>query len=269
MKLCVAGMKHCGSTMVMNMLRIASMQQGIEVNHIIDDDNFCRLISEEPTYNIELTIPSTSGPSLSHEPKNIIHKTHEFLKEIEDENYFVVLPLRDIRDCAISHFMRFQKDVYCNPKNDVDTQYDERRLVTMAGVHLFILQMLENIRLFNVWYDNKNLKHYIFSYEKYKKDPHSYVSTFLKSLSFPSDEEFVKNIVEKTETYRDRDDLPTNLDAYINMETKTYDLLLTKDHNTSGGKINKFKSFFNEYENSLILENDTIYSFLKEWGYIT
>jgi hypothetical protein len=68
--------------------------------------------------------------------------------------------------------------------------------------------------------------------------------------------------------YRYRDDLPTNLDAYMNMEIKTYDLLLTKDHNTSGGKIKKFESFFTAYENSIILENMTIYSFLKEWGYI-
>jgi hypothetical protein len=180
MKLCVAGMKHCGSTMVMNMLRLASIYQGIEINNIIVDDHFCSALSEESANNIVLNIPSPNVSVIPHEKKNIICKTHKFLQDIEDQNFFIILPLRDIRDCAISHFMRFHKHTYCQHL----AQDDERRLVTMAGLSLFIVQMLENIRLFKSWYENNKCKHYVFCYEKYKENPHVTLHLFLSLFLF-------------------------------------------------------------------------------------
>lgn len=241
MKFAIVGMKHCGSTMVTNMVRIALKMSGHTINNEIEDNELIKL------------------QEIDNKTEYSVRKCHEFCNDFIVQGYKLISPIRDIRDCSMTHFYRFCTTKYCDRPLSTD-------IVRMEGLYTFIRHMEDNIRLFEIWESHKPFH---FHYEKYKKQPDEETKRLMMFLGLSTEKNFVREVIERTEKYKERNDLLANVQEFKTHEQKTYDLLLTKDHITSGGRIEKYKHFFDKREQEMILENDKIQEFLVSYGYST
>ena len=157
----------------------------------------------------------------------------------------VILPYRDIRDVYISTVTRwgFKKDI--------------------------IGEMMINLRLFrkflkvaNVLYKYEN---YGFNYNRKIVDKIvgriSGISGGKRGLEI-SDEEIAC-------TMKELDFMHNNIKVrFDNFENKEYrEKLMCKKHNTSGGKSEKWRTYFSAEDNRKIIMNKDIRGFLKKRGY--
>lgn len=242
----VVGMKHVGSTMVFNMIRIAYKLLEKKMN---DGD-----YTEKQDFDIFVT--------KSHEVERFNHHMlceDEECKNISTHVKKFVTVVRDIRDSAISGFLRFHFNQSVNKKQNLEKE------VIKYGLNLFINSMHENILL----YEKSLVKEpYVFQYEKYKVNKVKEVVKLFEFLGIKSDKDFVAKVVNITENYPQDEKLPIDLKDYI-MNGKNLDYLLTNDHNTSNGQSQKWKSFFTKEQLDIIMEEPLIRNYLREMNYET
>lgn len=226
----VVGMKHCGSTMIFNLLRIAYKAQGHDVSFV----------------DKRHAVPS---------------------KQISEDTKYVV-PIRDPRDIAISGFLRFMYKTSLNgPCTDPVAE------ITKFGLFTFINYMEENILLA---YDAMVMPStHLFRYEDLKANPVQETLRLFAYVGLPTDDEgLVAAALHETDTYFDRADLTNDLHEYHRRTAAQgsetcKDILLTRDHNTSGGQSKKYETFFTEAMNVEILENPIVRHFLDKFGYLS
>ena len=219
-KVAVVGMKHSGSTLLWNILKIAYKNLGFPENHV----------------------------SKNHTPG----------QDMKD-NYVIITTYRDVRDTAISGFLRFFFQKSYNETDDM--QYE----IQNFGLHKFINYMHENITIFYDSLQGKNVN--LYKYEDYKSNPVEYITNLFEYLNIYNDVDFVKKTIREAEEIKEDENLEKNLNEYQkNLFNRPQ--LLTKDHNTSGGRSEKYKDFFTKEQNDYILRDRRIHHFLSKYKYI-
>ena len=242
----VVGMKHVGSTMVFNMIRIAYklLEKKINDGKYTEKQDFDILVTK--SHDVEIF-------------DNDAFCEDDNCKECRVDVKKFVTVVRDIRDSAISGFLRFHFNQSVNEKENLEKE------VVKYGLNLFINSMHENILL----YEKSLLKDpYIFQYEKYKENKLQEVIKLFEFLDIQCDSEFVAKVVDIAENYPQDENLPIDLKDY-NMKEKSLDYLLTNDHNTSNGKSKKWKKFFTEEQLNIFMEEPLIRNYLSEMSYET
>lgn len=136
------------------------------------------------------------------------------------------------------------------------------------GMNYFLKSMHENV----MWYEKSLITDpYVFRYEKYKANPVEETRRLLTHLQIDAtDDAFVAQIIDLTENYVHDENLPINLTDYkkrVYEKESKLDYLLTKDHNTSNGRMQKWRDFFTEDQKNLILCEPILRDFFLENGY--
>lgn len=226
----VVGMKHSGSTLLWNIIRLACNKLSV-----LNKDN-------------------ENDPS-----KLQLYKCHSISKAME-KNCHIITTIRDIRDTAISGFLRFYFQKSINEYKNMEEE------IMKYGLTVFIEYMHENLNLF---YDSLQSDDVIiFKYEDYKQQPVNYIQNIFTKIGICPNEYFVQSVINEAERMKDNDSLHKNLDRYHFSNEENPDKLLTKDHNTSGGKTKKYKDFFSPFQNEIILKDKRIRTFLEKYGYM-
>jgi hypothetical protein len=226
----VVGMKHSGSTLLWNILRTAYKK----LNILNENEN------ESDKINV--------------------HKSHTVPK-MKDKKCHIITTIRDVRDTAISGFLRFYYQKSINEYKHMDEE------ILKYGLMTFIEYMHENLDLFYDSFQNHNV--IIFKYEDYKKNPIHIIKNIFDKLGIYSNESFIQLIINEAESIKDNDSLCKNLDEWHFKNENDPNKLLTKDHNTSNGKTKKYIDFFSKEQNEIILQDKRIYNFLKKYDYIS
>lgn len=165
----------------------------------------------------------------------IVNKIHNCsITDLKKYN-IKILPLRNILDSAVSANKRWP------------------RISLYESCH-------NNILIFNKF---KNFSDFIFVYEKYNLD---YIKNFCNNILkiYPSDNSIIE-VMKKLEYMHNRKDIVKKDDINCKEFRKT---LYSQSHNTSGGKIDNYKTKIEPKELSKLLNDRTIYYFLKRWKYI-
>ena len=245
----VVGMKHVGSTMVFNMIRIAYKLLEKKIN----DGSY--------TEKQEFDVFVTKSHDVSHFDRDdlSICQNCENCENQKIEIKKFVTVVRDIRDSAISSFLRFHFNQSVNEKTNLEKE------VVKYGLNLFINSMHENIFLYE-----KSLEKnpFVFQYEKYKANKVEETTKLFEFLGIKFEKEFVAKVIDLTENYPHDENLPIDLKEYT-LTKKNLDYLLTNDHNTSNGQTQKWKTFFTKEQLDIIMEEPLIRSYLSEMDYET
>ena len=137
--------------------------------------------------------------------------------------------------------------------------------IMKTGLVFFLNYMHENLNLF---YDSiQNNDAIIFKYEDYKKDSIQYMQQIFKEIGLCCDKFFVQSVVCEAEEMIKDDSLHKNLYQYEFKQEEDPNRLLTKDHNTSNGKTKKYRDFFSNFQNDIILKDKRIRRFLEKYGF--
>jgi hypothetical protein len=227
----VIGMKHVGSTMVFNMIRIAYRLLGKHINETGILDKKCEVF---------------------------ITKSHD-IDDVKVQMHKYVTVVRDIRDSAISGFLRFVVQKSIHPTINI------KKEIVKYGLNIFLHFMIENIYLYE---KSLLLEPYVFRYEAYKCDRLGETKKLFDFLGIPyTNDEFLSNIISLTEKFVHNETLPLDLKDYMVNSSRGLDELLTKDHNTSDGKIGKWKTVFDHEHLDILYEEPLVRDFLSEHGY--
>jgi hypothetical protein len=129
-------------------------------------------------------------------------------------------------------------------------------------VKFYVQNIKDNINLFNTWKEHSD---YIFNYEKYVKNNKIILKDICDKLELKLNDNQLDNVLKNSvDLYKSRDivkiDDPNN-DIY----KKT---LISQSHNSSGGKINKYKKYFPIKVNNFFLNDNKIKNFFKNNGYL-
>jgi hypothetical protein len=164
----------------------------------------------------------------------IISKWHN--AEIKDLGVydFVLSPIRHLLDCAISAKKR------C-------LQMDMKK------------SCYHNIDLFNKFEDIADM---IFVYEKYNLN---YVKELCEVLKIKINDDSLTDIIHKLDELHNSKSIVRHDDRNSEQFRRT---LLSQDHNTSGGKSNKFLTEMTKEEVDEFLNDKKIHSFLKKLNYL-
>jgi len=226
----IAGMKQSGSTLTFNLIQQLYKNIGLKVDSCWIHDYYKN--------------------DFNHECDILVIKAHEFDNRMITKIHKIILPIRDVRDAAISAFVRFME------KKPLDMNY-------------CIKKMEENINIFNMWtthLHNNNIQFFEFIYETYKMNPHEYIKSLLNYLEIQIASNLIIQVIEYVDQLHISKDIVIKDDfTYKNLQYKK--TLITQNHNTSGGKSKKYESFFNKEQNAMILKNNKIHNFLKIYGY--
>jgi len=234
-KIAVVGMKHVGSTLLVNILRTAYRLLGRKLN----DEN------------------------KNEDEEVIVTKSHTILPQWIEKHYILITVIRDVRDASISGFLRF---IYQQSINKDKSDETMKETIQKYGIQTFLDYMYHNLQLF---YDSLEYNPIIFKYEEYKSQPISTVKKLFTELNIYCSEPFLKEVIDIAESIKDKEDLYHNLhDWQVNCVDKKIDKLLTRDHNTSEGKTKKYKTFFSEEQNKIILKDPFVMEFLQEYNYM-
>lgn len=193
---------------------------------------------------------------LGYDADNGIGKDHSpSFMDPYDTRY--IMTVRDIRDAAISNFFRF----YFPKDHD-----DAPRVVDIYGVGPFMRSMIGNIELYECGLNRLPI---VFSYEEFKMDPVRCLRfVFFNVLGSVIEETIIHLVLKKVERDFEKPDLCKNLKIYHTMKNQYGKAeLLMRDHNTSDGKMKKYKTFFSKTQHQYILQNRIIKSWLQENGY--
>ena len=116
--------------------------------------------------------------------------------------------------------------------------------------------------MYNVW--NKYTS-YVFVYEKYMSDKEGVIKEIGNELKMYLTDKNVQDIIRKIDDLYTLNKLPEN-DNFQNPYYK--ETLLSKSHNTSGGAMQKYKTFFTNELNNDILSDKDINAFFRKHKYI-
>lgn len=175
----------------------------------------------------------------------IVSKSHEELSPAHVVKFdSILLPIRDVRDAAIS----LQERLYGKAAAPADQ---------------LINACLENIRLFNK-YDS--VATYIFIYEEYGFD---YIKQFCGHMKIQlPDDDIVRVMIELDEMLYSKEIVKDKPIGTQQQRDYYYKTLLSQSHNTSGGRSKKYEDLSKE-EHEKILSNKTIANFLRDRGYLS
>lgn len=171
----------------------------------------------------------------SREYDIILCKIHDTEMNYLNNFDIKLLPLRNILDSALSAGVRW---------NNTTTKF-------------YIERCNKNIKLFNKF---KLKADFIFKYENYNV---YYIKELCKILNVSLNNNDIIEIMRELEYMHNSKDLVEKDDHNDKNYQKT---LLSRDHNTSNGKINKFTKLSNEQLND-ILKEEKIYCFLEQHLY--
>ena len=228
----VLGTRQSGSTRVYNLIRFLYKNKRVYTKAIKCLDEFKNIKGE---YDI------------------IVHKSHNIcIDELDKYNYdFKILPLRNLLDCALSCQKRF-----LNTK-------DKRFEVSLKD------RCLINISKFNKFNEVSNI---IFQYENYSL---KYIENFCKKINLDIDYIEIINVMKKLNNIHNSknlidNDLSQSVNAMNNktLDNKYTDCLLTKSHNTSGGKSNNYIYEIETETLNQLLNVKEINIFLKKFNYL-
>lgn len=209
--------------------------------------NLIRITFEKLNYNIN-TLYEYNNKAITtfeHVAKHenpfhlILKKVHDCnLENIKDYN-FILLPMRHPFDSAISNNKRWKLP--------------------------YIKCIKDNIFLYNKF---KSISDVVFFYEKYSLDyiKQLYASMEKKiNIRIPISDNDIEKIMIELEQLLNSKDLPTKDDANAPFYKMT---ILSKHHNTSNGKSNKFLEDMTEKEIKTLLNDKAIYNNLMELDYL-
>ena len=204
--------------------------------------NLVRLIYEKKgkTVYSKLKISPKEINELDRKYDIILGKIHD--TDISYVNHFDInlLPIRNIIDAAMSAGARFKKDA---TKSQLLEYYKDR--------------MYFNIKMFNKF---KPKADFIFRYEEYSVNQ---IKKLCSVLDISLDNKDILEIMNTLENMLNSKEIVVIDDLTDEMYRKT---LLSQDHNTSGGKSNKFIGLPIENLN-IILNDNNIVKFLEETSY--
>jgi hypothetical protein len=168
----------------------------------------------------------------------IINKIHGSNINIKTRYDVVICPIRDVRDCAISTNLRFNK----NKDKDCD----------------YIKLCHDNIKLFE---NLSKIADYTFVYEKYNFE---YVKDLVTFLNLNLTEDTINDIMMKLKLMHVSTEIVNN----DNFNDETYKkTLYSQNHNTSNGLSKKYITEFNYELNKKIIDDKIIFNFLKKHNY--
>ncbi|MBA43118.1 MAG: hypothetical protein CMF62_03800 [Magnetococcales bacterium] len=181
----------------------------------------------------------------------LIVKAHGYDQELKNKSDLIFLPIRDFRDSAISHAKRFgnNSDVYKKNNNKFNVKF-------------YMKNIKDNIELFSKW---KEYSNYIFNYEEYTKNNKKIIDEICHKFSLNLNQDQIDTVLKKSvELHKSKNivkvDDPNNI-----LYKKT---LISQSHNSSGGKINKYKKYFHNKINKLFLNDNKIKAFFKSNKYL-
>lgn len=233
-KIAIVGMKHVGSTLLTNILREAYKKLGFKLNDLCEHG----------------------------EEEVIITKCHHVTSQFIKDDYTLITTIRDVRDVSISGFLRFKYQQSIQDTNSGDLSKE----ILLFGMNDFLEYMHQNLHLY---YDSLEYKPIIFKYEDYKSNPIIAIRKIFEKLDIYTGEEFLLDIISNAESIKDDSNLPENLQKWQQSDRKgNVGLLLTKDHNTSNGRIKKFEKFFTPEQNEIICNDLFINEYLKYNDYL-
>lgn len=157
-------------------------------------------------------------------------KFHGYYDEFAQQADIIFNPIRDLRDSCIT---------------GINRKITKR---TNQGMNKMIRK---NITRFNNWnkYPEKTV---IFKYEAYKSDLEGGVRLVAKKLGIELDQDAILRVIQKTEKILDNYKLGS---------------LMKQGNITSGGKMEKWRDYFSQEENQLIVQDQQISNFLTKYGY--
>lgn len=210
--------------------------------------NFLRLVYTALNYNIycksfdsEFYLKNNSNDKSVCVLKSHFHKKYT-INFFKNNNYKVLMPYRDIRDCVITGIKRgFIKR---NIKNVIHSMKKE------ALAYQLYTKNFKGLDILKVKYENWNS---LLALE---------ILTF---LNITLSKEQLNNILNELELLKKDDRLPERDCLKNNIYQYTY---LSKSHITSNGESKKYLNFFTKKENEDILKEKIIFNFLKNNNYI-
>lgn len=195
---------------------------------------------------------------------HILHKSHKFLNF--DPDVDIICTFRDIRDVSISGFYRFIYNQSLHNNKKINAQEEIHKF----GLYTFLERMHDSISYYNIWKSSGKVKLFI-RYEDFKTDLKNQIQFVLEQLDFKNiDLDFVNECLQHIEEFPKQNHLAMDLHDYFNRTFKQNDEtipLLTKDHNTSNGKIGKYKDFFKKYQLKIIYKDPIVFDFLTSHNY--
>ena len=227
----VAGMEQAGSTLVFNLV------QNLYRSYNYNVDSCWITDFHKKDYNDKCDF--------------LVIKTHGLDRAAIMNAYKIILPIRDVRDAAISAFNRGM-------------------IGKERSIDLIIKRMERNITTLNNWTNSikqRKISAFEFMYERYKKNEIAYTEIMLNYLEIKLDRDKVKEAIENINKLHLSKDIVKKDDfSYKNVQYKK--TLITQNHNTSGGQSKKYETFFSKEENEQIINREKINKFLKMYGYI-
>lgn len=182
----------------------------------------------------------------------LIVKCHGFQEILKNDSDEIFLPLRDLRDTAISRARRKGFKGINKPQFSFKWRLGK-----------FVTYMHKNIQLFNIW---KEYSTYTFHYEKFKRDEREGLKSIAAHLSIEVNDKIIDEILLKSKELHQSKKVVKSDDHTDPMYKKT---LFTQSHNSSGGKSKKYQTFFSAQQNRRILKDQKVYEFLTEYNYDT
>lgn len=214
-KILIIGPEQCGTTRVFNLVSQAFKLKKYKVLSGWDlelkiNDNYDVLISKLHICNLDK------------------------LKKFD----YVIFPIRDLRDSAISTKKRYPK---------------KSNLINSIKKNINIVNNIDSIN--NI----------LFKYEHYNK---YYIDQFCQKLGiYLNSEELIYIILYLDFLHTSKFLIKDDLNNKKKNENEDYiETLLTQSHNTSGGKIGKYIE--KEYENEKFLNEKDIKTFLNKYEYL-
>ena len=227
----VVGPRQSGSTLLFNLARLilATKDKSYDTCWI-------------QTYNMGM---------YNKEADYLIVKCHDFNVKLLESSTIILLPLRDVRDCAVSYHKRFK---------------------TLRSFSDILGYIMDNVKQFNDWEPHAD---FIFRYEDYVENKELHIMELAKVLGVHVDTKDIGYILTEIDNLHKGGACPLT-DGNIT-DTQRIDMLvtdpvykttmMTKSHNTSNGAIGKYKKEMPQPVINKINMKPTINSFLLKHGY--
>jgi hypothetical protein len=214
----IVGPTQCGSTLLFNLTRFLYEANQVSMDSCWVDDY-------------------ANGQYDAHADVLVV-KVHSMDINVLQKADIILLPLRDLRDAALSHMMRFKDADWMN-------------------------SILENINIFSEW---EMYATYIFYYETYQQNKLNIIEELCTVLSLPYSDELACDVLQKVHDLWRDERVPVLDNMQNNFYRKT---LLSQHRNTANGASRKYLQGFSDEQNLQIVHHPRIYSFLLKHGYET
>lgn len=228
----ITGPTQSGSTMLFNLVRLCIIRMGYSVDSCFIVNYYAGDYNKTVDY--------------------LIIKCHSFDDRILKDSSKILLPIRDVRDCAVSWKKRFLPT-----ETPTAEQY----------IHGIIL----NIEMFDTW---KARGAIVLKYEEYVMNKFQYIKNVINILGFDPSRINIQDIIRELEMIHAGVNCPEtdvlgeqghkNL-MFNNIVYRT--TLMTKSHNTSGGRIKNYLRDMPPDVLKSVNSNPNIIKHLRENGY--